>query len=90
VLHLEKKNGKEKRWSTVRTTNGKYKEDIVSILEEQVHFFEKTIYLSDSAAYLLNNLGNKLIQEDTEIFDEGITLDDISNAVKLQKPDKSP
>jgi hypothetical protein len=27
---------------------------------------------------------------DKEICDEGITLDEISKAVKLQKPDKSP
>jgi hypothetical protein len=35
-------------------------------------------------------LENKLSQEDKEICDEGITLDEISKAVKLQKPDKSP
>jgi hypothetical protein len=35
-------------------------------------------------------LESKLIQGDTEFFDKGITLDEISNAVKLQKPDKSP
>jgi hypothetical protein len=33
-------------------------------------------------------LENKLSQEDKEICDEGITLDEISKAVKLQKPDK--
>jgi hypothetical protein len=35
-------------------------------------------------------LEKKLSQEDKEICDEGITLDEISKAVKLQKPDKSP
>jgi hypothetical protein len=57
-------------------------EDIVSILEEQVNFFEKLFtsegWDSDSAAYLLNNLEKKLSQEDKEICDEGITLDEIS------------
>ena len=66
----------------------------MSILEEQVNLFEKLFtsegWDSDSAAYLLNNLEKKLSQEDKEICDEGITLDEISKAVKLQKPDKSP
>ena len=66
---------------------------IVSILEEQVNFFENLFtsegWDSDSAAYLLNNLEKKLSQDDKEICDEGITLDEISKAVKLQKPDKS-
>jgi hypothetical protein len=47
-----------------KTNDGKYKEDIVSILEEQVNFFEKLFtsegWDSDSAAYLLNNLEKKL------------------------------
>jgi hypothetical protein len=66
----------------------------VSIIEEQVHFFEKLFtsegWDSDSAAYLLNNLEKKISQEDKETCDEGITLDEISMVVKLQKPDKSP
>jgi hypothetical protein len=45
--------------------------DIVSILEEQVNFFEKLFtsegWDSDLAAYLLNNLEKKLSQEDKEI-----------------------
>jgi hypothetical protein len=40
-FNLEKKKGKEKLWNRVKTNDGKYKEDIVSILEEQVNFFEK-------------------------------------------------
>jgi hypothetical protein len=40
-LKLEKKKGKEKLWNRVKTNDGKYIEDIVSILEEQVNFFEK-------------------------------------------------
>ena len=40
-FNLEKKKGKEKLWNRVKTNHGKYKEDIVSILEEQVNFFEK-------------------------------------------------
>jgi hypothetical protein len=43
----------------------------VSILEEQVKFFEKLFtsegWDSDSAAYLLNDLEKKLSQEDKEI-----------------------
>jgi hypothetical protein len=66
----------------------------VSILEEQVIFLEKLFtsegWDSVSATYLLNNLEKKSSQEDKEICDEGITLDEISKAVELQKPDKSP
>jgi hypothetical protein len=40
-FNLEKKKGKEKLWNRVKTNDGKYKEDSVSILEEQVIFFEK-------------------------------------------------
>ena len=62
-FNLEKKKGKEKLWNRVKTNDGKYKEDIVSILEEQVIFFEKLFtsegWDSDSAAYLLNNLEKK-------------------------------
>jgi hypothetical protein len=88
IFFPEKKKGKEKLWNRVKTNDGKYKEDIVSILEEQVNFFEKLFtsegWDSDSAAYLFNNLEKKLSQEDKEICDEGITLDEISKAVKLQ------
>ena len=63
-FNLEKKKGKEKLWNRVKTNDGKYKEDIVSILEEQVNFFEKLFtsegWDSDSAAYLLNNLEKKV------------------------------
>ena len=62
----------------------------MSILEEQVHFFEKLFtsegWDSESAAYLLNNLEKKLSQEDKEICDEGITLDEISKAVNHKNP----
>ena len=55
--NLEKKKGKEKLWNRVKTNDGKYK-------EEQVIFFEKLFtsegWDSDSAAYLLNNLGKKI------------------------------
>ena len=59
-FNLEKKKGKEKLWNRVKTNDGKYKEDVVSILEEQVIFVEKLFtsegWDSDSTAYLLNNL----------------------------------
>ena len=56
IFNLDKKKCKEKLWNRVKTNDGKYKEDIVSIIEEQVHFFEKLLtsegWDSDSAAYL--------------------------------------
>ena len=53
-FNLEIKKGKEKLWNKVKTNDGKNKEDIVSILEEQVNCFEKLFtsegWESDSAA----------------------------------------
>jgi hypothetical protein len=46
-FNLEKKKGKEKLWNRVKTNDGKYKEDIVSILEEQVNFSKNSLPQKD-------------------------------------------
>ena len=91
---LEKRKGKEKLWCRVKTADGSYKDDISSILEEQVSFYEKLFtsegWDREAAEILLNNLDKKLNQEDQELCDQDITLEELSKAVNMLKPNKSP
>jgi hypothetical protein len=43
-----------------------------------------------STEYLTSNLETKLNETDKEMCDKEVSIDEIFNAAKLQKPDKSP
>ena len=91
---LEKKRGAEKLWTRIKGSDGRYKDDIESILEEQVSFY-KQLFTSegwdrDAAENLLQNIDHKLSEENKKICEMEISLDEISKAVKILKLDKSP
>ena len=93
-LNLEKKMAHDKLWTNIKTSDGNYKEDTSSILEEQIKYYQN-LFTSDgcdrdSAEYLTSNLETKVNETDKEMCDKEVSIDEIFNAAKLQKPDKSP
>jgi hypothetical protein len=40
-LNLKKKQGENKMWNRIKNTEGKYKYDIDSIIDEQIKFYSK-------------------------------------------------
>ena len=91
---MVKKRAHDKLWTKIKTSDGNYKEDISSILEEQIKYYQN-LFTSDgcdrdSAEYLTSNLETKLNETDKEMCDKEVSIDENFNAAKLQKPDKSP
>ena len=94
-FNLEKKRGQEKLWYRIKMTDGNYKYDIDSIMNEQVDFYSK-LFQSEgwdenySAHELTRYIVNKLDKNEKEKLDEDINLDEISKVIKILKPNKSP
>jgi hypothetical protein len=69
------------------------RETIRSILEEQIKYYQNLFtsdgWDRDSAEYLTSNLETKVNETDKEMCDKEVSIDEIFNAAKLQKPDKS-
>ena len=82
---MEKKRAHEKLWTKIKTSDGNYKEDISSILEEQIKYYQNLF----TSEYLTSNLETKVNETDKEMCDKEVSIDEILNAAKLQKPDKS-
>ena len=93
-LTLKKKRGQEKLWYRIKTTDGNYKYDIDSIMNEQVGFYSKLFqsegWDENSAHELTRYIVNKLDNNERETLDEDINLDEISKVIKILKPNKSP
>ena len=93
-FNLEKKRGQEKLWYRIKTTDGNYKYDIDSIMNEQVDFYFKLFqsegWDENSAHELTRYIVNKLDNNEKETLDEDINLDEISKVIKILKPNKSP
>ena len=83
---MEKKRAHEKLWTKIKTSDGNYKEDISSNLEEQIKYYQNLF----TSEYLTSNLETKVNETDKEMCDKEVSIDEIFNAAKLQKPDKSP
>ena len=84
----------EKLWYRIKTTDGNYKNDIDSIMNEQVDFYTKLFqsegWDKNSAHELTRYIVNKLDNNEKETLDEDINLDEISKVIKILKPNKSP
>ena len=93
-FNLEKKRGQEKLWYRIKTTDGNYKYDIDSIMNEQVDFYSKLFqsegWDENSAHELTRYIVNKLDNNEKETLDEDINLDEISKVIKILKPNISP
>jgi exonuclease III len=93
-LNLEKRNGKQKLWSKIKTESGEVKVGIENILKEQTRYYKK-LYTSEnidlhSAAYLLSNIENKLSNENMSILETNITPSELEKAIFEFKISKSP
>ena len=88
-FNLEKKRGQEKLWYRIKTTDGNYKYDIDSIMNEQVDFYSKLFqsegWDENSAHELTRYIVNKLDNNEKETLDEDINLDEISKVIKILK-----
>ena len=86
--------GQEKLWYRIKTTDGNYKYDIDSIMNEQVDFYSKLFqsegWDENSAHELTRYIVNKLDNNEKETLDEDINFDEISKVIKILKPNKSP
>ena len=94
LFTLEKKRARDKLWTKIKTSDGNDKEDISSILKKQIKYYQNLFTFDgcdrDSTEYLTSNLETKLNETDKEMCDKEVSIDEICNAAKLQKPDKSP
>jgi hypothetical protein len=81
-------------WYRIKTTDGNYKYDIDSIMNEQVDFYIKLFqsegWDENSAHELTRYIVNKLDNNEKETLDEDISLDEISRVIRILKPNKSP
>jgi hypothetical protein len=91
---LNKKWGQEKLWNRIKMSDGNYKYDIDSIMNEQVEFYSKLFqsegWDENSAHELTRYIVNKLDNNEKETLDEDINLEEINNVIKILKPNKSP
>jgi len=91
---LEKHKGRQKLWSSIRTSNNEIQTDINSILDEQVLYYKK-LFSSEScnlneAKNLLKNVDSKLDENDNLILDSPISFEECENVLKEMKNGKSP
>jgi hypothetical protein len=71
-------------------SDGNYAYDIDSIMNEQVDFYSKLFQSERCAHELTRYIVNKLDNNEKETLDEYISLEAISNVIKILKPNKSP
>ncbi|MEW8548721.1 MAG: reverse transcriptase family protein, partial [Candidatus Thiodiazotropha sp.] len=93
-FNTERRNATDKIWTKIKCRDGTYKSDINTILNEQ-RFFYKTLFTSEGtnekeASALLNNVDESLSTDERELCDKEITEQEICNAIKLLKTNKSP
>ena len=93
-FNLEKKRGQNKLWNRIKTTDGQYKYDIDTIIEEQVKFysdlFKSEGWDENSARELTQFIVNKLDNDDKNILDMDIDINEVKRVINILKPNKSP
>ena len=81
-------------WNRIKGSDGKFKYDIDSIIEEKVNFYSNLFttegWDEKSARELLLHVKNRLSPEDRDMLDHAITLEEVFNVLKILKPNKSP
>lgn len=92
-FNTEKKNAMDKIWTKIKCRDGTYKSTINAILNEQKYFY-KTLFTSEGSdetevSKLLNNVDESLKTEEKDFCDKKVTEQEISNAIKLLKTNKS-
>ena len=81
-------------WNRIKNTEGKYKYDIDSIIDEQIKFYSKLFttegWDENSANKLTQHIESKLNVDEKETLELDVSIDEIKNVLKILKPNKSP
>jgi len=93
-FYLEKKRGQDKLWNRIKTSEGHYKYDIDSIINEQVKFYSK-LFTSEGwdetcGRNLTQHLQEKLTTEKKGELDSDVDYYEIVKVLKALKSNKSP
>ena len=91
---IEKKCGQDKLWNRIKTSEGHYKYDIDSIINEQVKFQSK-LFTSEGwnntcGRNLTQHLQEKLTIEEKGELDSDVDSNEIVKVLKVLKSNKSP
>ena len=91
---LEKSRGREKSWSSVKTSSGEIKTNIAEILDEQRKFFEKlyTNEETDEGAMnkLLSNIDIRLTEDEKNQCEQDVRIEELNDILKTLKNESSP
>ena len=93
-FNTEKKNASQKIWNKIKCQDGTYSSNINVILNEQKQFY-KHLFTSEGSDQqesntLLDNVDQVLNNDQKEICDADISEEEIKNAIKILKINKSP
>ena len=81
-------------WNRIKNTEGKYKYDIDSIIDEQITFYSKLFttegWDENSANKLTQHIESKLNGDEKETLELDVSIEEIKNVLKILKPNKSP
>ena len=83
-------------WNRIKNTEGKYKYDINSIIDEQIKFyFYSKLFTTEgwdenSANKLTQHIESKLNGDEKETLELDVSIEEIKNVLKMLKPNKSP
>ena len=93
-FNLEKQKAQNKQWYRIKTVEGNFKYGIRNILNEQTKFYEKLFqtegWNKNCAENLTQHIENKISDEEKLKTDREIEDEEIINAVKSLKNNKSP
>ena len=92
--NLEKIRGRNKLWNQIKDENGKIKQGLENIMNEQVKFYSKLLssegWDKNAANELLKNVHQKISDDDRKLCEEPISESEVSAVIKSLKPEKSP
>jgi hypothetical protein len=81
-------------WNRIKNTEGKYKYDIDSIIDEQIQFYSKLFTTEgldeNSANKLTQHIESKLNWDEKETLELDVSIEEITNVLEILNPIKSP
>ena len=79
---LEKIHGRNKLWTQIKDSNGKIKQGLDNIMEEQIKFYEKLFrsegWDANAAKVLLDNIEVHLSPQEYDLCENNISIDELS------------
>ena len=74
-------------WNRIKNTEGKYKYDIDSIIEEQIQFssklFTTEVWNENSANKLTQHIESKLNWDEKETLELDVSIEEIKNVLEI-------